>query len=54
MIVAKSALFFPPLASLVFGEGQFDHTALYVTCTRPGGGKIWKIPVGVKAGRIYR
>jgi len=42
------------IASMVFGEGEFDHHALYATCTFKGGGKIWKIPVGVKGAPQYR
>lgn len=44
----------PGVASMVFGEGKFDHRAIYATSTRRGGGKIWKIRVGVKGGRVYR
>ncbi|MCP3998854.1 MAG: SMP-30/gluconolactonase/LRE family protein [bacterium] len=42
------------VASLVFGEGDFDHHALYATSTFRGGGKIWKIDVGVKGAPLNR
>lgn len=42
------------VASLVFGEGDFDRHALYATSTRRGGGKIWKIDVGVKGAPLHR
>lgn len=44
----------PNIASLVFGEGDFDHTALYVTSTFRGGGTIWKVPVGVRGAPVVR
>ncbi len=44
----------PGVASLVFGEGKFDHSAIYATSTRRGGGKIWKVSVGVKGARLHR
>ena len=44
----------PHVASMVFGEGDFDHQALYATSTFRGGGKIWKIPVGIKGMPPYR
>ncbi len=42
------------VASLVFGEGEFDHYSLYATSTMRGGGKIWRIPVGVRGARPLR
>jgi len=42
----------PNVASLVFGEGEFDHESIYATCTFRGGGKVWRIPVGVKGRRV--
>ncbi len=42
------------VASLIFGEGDFDRHALYATSTFRGGGKIWKIDVGVKGAPLYR
>jgi sugar lactone lactonase YvrE len=44
----------PHVASLVFGEGSFDHFAIYATSTFRGGGKIWKVDVGVKGAPLYR
>lgn len=44
----------PHVASLVFGEGDFDHESIYATSTFKGGGKIWRIPVGVKGRRVNR
>lgn len=42
------------VASLVFGEGKFDQYAIYATTTQRGGGKIWKIRVGVKGAKYHR
>ena len=42
------------VASLVFGEGNFDRTAIYATSTRRGAGKIWKVPVGVRGAPLHR
>ena len=42
------------VASLVFGEGKFDREAIYATSTGRGGGKIWKVRVGVKGARLHR
>jgi sugar lactone lactonase YvrE len=44
----------PHVASLVFGEGDFDHQAIYATSTRRGGGKIWKVRVGVGGAPLLR
>jgi len=44
----------PNIASLVFGEGEFDRTALYVTSTFRGGGTIWKVFVGVRGAPVVR
>jgi sugar lactone lactonase YvrE len=41
----------PNIASLVFGEGKFDRHAIYATSTQRGGGKIWKIKVGVRGAK---
>ncbi len=43
----------PHVASLVFGEGEFDHQAIYATSTR-GGGKIWKVSVGVSGAPLLQ
>lgn len=44
----------PNIASLVFGEGDFDREAIYATCTFRGGGKIWKVPVGARGAPLVR
>jgi sugar lactone lactonase YvrE len=44
----------PNVATLVFGEGDFDREAIYATSTMRGGGTIWKIRVGAKGGRVHR
>ena len=43
-------------ASLVFGQGEFDHQSLYLTTTYAAerGGKIFRIPVGIKGATINR
>lgn len=43
----------PGIASLVFGEGRFDSHSIYATTTARGGGKIWRIPVGVRGARLH-
>jgi sugar lactone lactonase YvrE len=42
----------PGVASLVFGEGDFDREALYATSTRTG--RIWKVKVGVRGAKVHR
>lgn len=42
------------IASLVFGEGEFDREAIYATSTFRGGGTIWKVPVGVRGAPLHR
>lgn len=44
------------IASLAFGEGQFDPESIYATTTvsQGRGGKIWRIPVGTTGARLYR
>jgi sugar lactone lactonase YvrE len=44
----------PGVASLVFGEGSFDRSALYATTTARGGGTIWKVRVGARGLKPYR
>lgn len=44
----------PGVASLVFGEGAFDRSALYATTTARGGGTIWKVRVGARGLKPYR
>ena len=42
------------VASLVFGEGEFDRHSLYAACTYRGAGRIWRIPVGVAGAPVRR
>ena len=44
------------LASVAFGEGEFDRYSVYGTTTfsQGRGGKIWRVPVGTTAGKLYR
>ncbi len=42
------------VASLVFGEGEFDQESIYATSTFRGGGKIWKVEVGVRGAPLNR
>jgi hypothetical protein len=35
----------PGVASLAFGQGEFDHHAIYATSTRTG--KVWEVKIGV-------
>jgi sugar lactone lactonase YvrE len=44
----------PGVASLVFGEGAFDRESIYATSTMRGGGKIWKVKVGVGGAPLHR
>ena len=44
----------PNVASLVFGEGEFDRESLYAACTFRGGGKIWRVPVGITGAPVQR
>jgi len=43
-------------ASIAFGEGKFDHESIYVSTTFNGGrgGKVWRVPVGVKGAALNR
>jgi sugar lactone lactonase YvrE len=43
-------------AGIAFGEGDFDHHSIYVASTFSGGrgGKIYRIPVGVKGATLNR
>ncbi len=43
-------------ASIAFGEGGFDHESIYISTTFNGGrgGKIWRVPVGVKGAVLNR
>ena len=42
----------PGVASLAFGQGEFDHQAIYATSTRTG--KVWEVKVGVGGAPLYR
>lgn len=42
----------PGAASIAFGEGDFDHHAIYVTSTRTG--KVWEVQVGVGGAPLNR
>jgi sugar lactone lactonase YvrE len=42
----------PGAASLAFGQGEFDHHALYVTSTRTG--RVWEVKVGVGGAPLQR
>ena len=44
----------PGIASVAFGRGKFDHHALYGASTLRGGGRIWKIDVGVEGAQLRR
>ncbi len=44
----------PSIASLVFGEGDFDPHSLYATSTFRGGGTIWRVRVGVGGAPLHR
>jgi sugar lactone lactonase YvrE len=42
----------PGVASLAFGQGAFDHHAIYATSTRTG--RVWEVKVGVGGAPLYR
>lgn len=42
----------PGVASLAFGQGEFDHESLYATSTRTG--KVWEVKVGVRGTSLHR
>ncbi len=44
------------IASMAFGEGDFDNQTLFATSTfsQGRGGKIWRIPVGVRGASLHR
>ncbi|HVS31677.1 MAG TPA: SMP-30/gluconolactonase/LRE family protein [Thermoanaerobaculia bacterium] len=44
----------PHVASLAFGEGKFDQRAIYATSTQAGGGKVYRVRVGVKGAKLHR
>ena len=41
----------PGAASIAFGQGAFDHEAIYVTSTRTG--RVWEVPVGAKGAALH-
>ena len=42
----------PGAASIAFGQGAFDHEAIYVTSTRTG--RVWEVEVGAKGAALHR
>ena len=44
----------PAVASLAFGQGEWDRRTLYAVSTFRGGSRVWAVPVGVAGGPIYR
>jgi sugar lactone lactonase YvrE len=42
----------PGVASLAFGEGEFDQQAIYATSTRTG--RVWEVKVGVGGAPLHR
>jgi sugar lactone lactonase YvrE len=42
----------PGVASLAFGQGEFDHHAIYATSTRTG--RVWEVKVGVGGAPLQR
>jgi sugar lactone lactonase YvrE len=42
----------PGVASLAFGQGDFDHHAIYATSTRTG--RVWEVKVGVGGAPLHR
>lgn len=44
----------PHVASLVFGEGEWDRRALYAISTFNGGSRLWVVPVGVEGAPLIR
>jgi len=48
-VIAKKM---PGVASLAFGQGEFDHQSIYATSTRRG--KVWQVPVGVTGAPLHR
>ncbi|MEK6255517.1 MAG: SMP-30/gluconolactonase/LRE family protein, partial [Gemmatimonadales bacterium] len=41
----------PGAASIAFGQGAFDHEAIYVTSTRTG--RVWEVGVGSKGAALH-
>ncbi|UCF40958.1 MAG: SMP-30/gluconolactonase/LRE family protein [Gemmatimonadota bacterium] len=42
----------PGVASLAFGQGEFNHQAIYATSTRTG--RVWEVRVGVAGAPLQR
>ncbi|UCC72915.1 MAG: SMP-30/gluconolactonase/LRE family protein [Gemmatimonadota bacterium] len=42
----------PGVASLAFGQGAFDHHAIYATSTRTG--RVWEVKAGVGGAPLHR
>lgn len=42
----------PGVASLAFGQGEFDHHAIYATSTRTG--RVWAVKVGIGGAPLQR
>ena len=42
----------PGVASLAFGQGEFDHEAIYATSTRTG--RVWEVRVGAGGALLHR
>jgi hypothetical protein len=42
----------PGVASLAFGQGDFDHRAIYATSTLQG--IVWKVDVGIEGAPLFR
>ncbi len=44
------------VASLAFGQGDFDNTSLYITTTysKGRGGKVWRVPVDAAGAPLFR
>jgi sugar lactone lactonase YvrE len=49
MLIAEGM---PGVASLAFGQGEFDHQAIYATSTRTG--RVWEVKVGVGGAPLHR
>ena len=41
----------PGAASIAFGQGAFDHEAIYVTSTRTG--RVWEVAVGARGAALH-
>ena len=50
--LTQIAMNLPGVASLAFGRGNFDQTALYATSTITG--NVWKIKVGIRGASLNR